>query len=184
VVQQFGPLILTGRACIADREPNRSDAAVGQGMSHFRLSASEMTVTHARCYTLLTPSHTFLAVGSAHLALQSLSKTSGVSTVRPRPCNRPAAGRLFSGGTLKKPQPQTAPGLHHSRRQVSEKDFQMGEIASEEAPFPLTDVDRWVLSQTDEEYTYHTWDELRQLIRTTNSLFATKYCVGLGTNTR
>jgi hypothetical protein len=52
----------------------------------------------------------------------------------------------------------------------------MGEIASEEAPFPLTDVDRWVLSQTDEEFTHHTWDELRQLIRTTNSLFATKYC--------
>jgi hypothetical protein len=42
----------------------------------------------------------------------------------------------------------------------------MGENMQEEAPFPLTDVDRWVLSQTDEEYTYHTWDELCQIIQT------------------
>lgn len=41
----------------------------------------------------------------------------------------------------------------------------MSENVSEEAPFPLTDVDRFVLSQTDEEFTYHTWDELCQLIR-------------------
>lgn len=36
----------------------------------------------------------------------------------------------------------------------------------EESPFPLTDVDKWVLSQTDEEFAFHTWDELRELIRT------------------
>jgi hypothetical protein len=42
----------------------------------------------------------------------------------------------------------------------------MGENVKEEAPFPLTDVDKWVLSQTDEEFTYHTWDELREIIRT------------------
>ncbi|AEO68986.1 uncharacterized protein THITE_2118898 [Thermothielavioides terrestris NRRL 8126] len=41
----------------------------------------------------------------------------------------------------------------------------MGENATEEAPFPLTEVDKWVLSQTDDEFTYHTWDELRQLIQ-------------------
>ncbi|KAK3302531.1 uncharacterized protein B0T15DRAFT_514557 [Chaetomium strumarium] len=41
----------------------------------------------------------------------------------------------------------------------------MGENVKEEAPFPLTDVDKWVLSQTDEEFTYHTWDELRQIIQ-------------------
>ncbi|KAH6636105.1 hypothetical protein F5144DRAFT_600875 [Chaetomium tenue] len=41
----------------------------------------------------------------------------------------------------------------------------MGENTQEEAPFPLTDVDRWVLSQTDEEFTYHTWDELCQIIQ-------------------
>lgn len=33
-----------------------------------------------------------------------------------------------------------------------------------EAPFPLTDVDKWILSQTDEEFKYHDWDELRQII--------------------
>jgi hypothetical protein len=40
----------------------------------------------------------------------------------------------------------------------------MGEAKMEEAPFPLTDVDKWVLSQTDEEYQYHTWDDLKQII--------------------
>jgi hypothetical protein len=34
----------------------------------------------------------------------------------------------------------------------------------EEAPFPLTEVDRMVLSQTDEEYKAHTWDGLRELL--------------------
>lgn len=57
----------------------------------------------------------------------------------------------------------------------------MGENAREEAPFPLTDVDRWVLSQTDEEFTYHTWDELRELLRTTIRPFCYQF-VGLGTN--
>jgi hypothetical protein len=40
----------------------------------------------------------------------------------------------------------------------------MGEVVVEEAPFPLTDVDRWVLSQTDEEFKKHDWDELRVII--------------------
>lgn len=31
-------------------------------------------------------------------------------------------------------------------------------------PFPLTDVDRWVLSQTDEEFHLQNWDELREII--------------------
>lgn len=34
----------------------------------------------------------------------------------------------------------------------------------EEAPFPLTEVDRWVLSQTDEEFHYHDWDDLKNII--------------------
>lgn len=139
-------------------EPNRSDAAVGQGIA--LSSASEMRVTHARRYRPFLPSHNSLAAGRARFSLQSLPKIS-VSTARP--CTR-FAGRSFSGGTLKNPQTQPH---HHSRRQGAGKDFQMGENAREEAPFPLTDVDRWVLSQTDEEFTYHTWDELRQLIRTT-----------------
>ncbi|KAK0645893.1 hypothetical protein B0T16DRAFT_457879 [Cercophora newfieldiana] len=42
----------------------------------------------------------------------------------------------------------------------------MGEnILPVESPFPLTEVDKWVLSQTDEEYKCHTWDELRSIIR-------------------
>lgn len=39
----------------------------------------------------------------------------------------------------------------------------MGEKV-EDAPFPLTEVDKWVLSQTDEEFKYHDWDELREII--------------------
>jgi hypothetical protein len=38
------------------------------------------------------------------------------------------------------------------------------EESVEESPFPLTDVDRWVLSQTDEEFQLHTWDELKEII--------------------
>ncbi|KXX73287.1 N-acetylglucosamine-induced protein 1 [Madurella mycetomatis] len=41
----------------------------------------------------------------------------------------------------------------------------MGENAAEEAPFPLTEVDKWVLSQTDDEYAYHSWDDLRSIIQ-------------------
>lgn len=39
----------------------------------------------------------------------------------------------------------------------------MGEKV-EDAPFPLTEVDKWVLSQTDEEFKYHDWEELREII--------------------
>ncbi len=85
------------------------------------------------------------------------------------PCSSPRAvgGRGFnlSGGNSKKPQ--TEPSCTISPHpQEPGKDTQMGENASNEAPFPLTDVDKWVLSQTDDEFTLHTWDELRQLIRT------------------
>jgi hypothetical protein len=43
----------------------------------------------------------------------------------------------------------------------------VGEIGKElekEAPFPLTDTDKWVLSQNDEDFHLHTWDELREII--------------------
>lgn len=46
--------------------------------------------------------------------------------------------------------------LHNSRK--------MGENLPDEAPFPLTDLDRWVLSQTDEEFHKHDWDELVSII--------------------
>ncbi len=39
-----------------------------------------------------------------------------------------------------------------------------GKKLEEEAPFPLTEVDKWVLSQTDEEFHLHSWDELREII--------------------
>lgn len=36
--------------------------------------------------------------------------------------------------------------------------------AIEDSPFPLTDTDRWVLSQTDEEFHLHDWDGLKEII--------------------
>ncbi|PBP17189.1 hypothetical protein BUE80_DR012121 [Diplocarpon rosae] len=36
--------------------------------------------------------------------------------------------------------------------------------AEDEIPFPLTDVDKWVLSQTDEEFHLHDWEELKEII--------------------
>ncbi|KAH6604222.1 hypothetical protein Trco_007668 [Trichoderma cornu-damae] len=35
-----------------------------------------------------------------------------------------------------------------------------------DAPFPLTEVDRWVLSQPDEGYKLHDWDDLRHIVDT------------------
>ncbi|KAL2261765.1 hypothetical protein VTK26DRAFT_3406 [Humicola hyalothermophila] len=44
----------------------------------------------------------------------------------------------------------------------------MGDNVAEEAPFPLTEVDKWVLSQTDEAFSSHTWDDLRNIIQNNN----------------
>ncbi|CAM1502918.1 Fc.00g076940.m01.CDS01 [Cosmosporella sp. VM-42] len=44
----------------------------------------------------------------------------------------------------------------------------MGDALPEEAPFPLTEVDKWVLSQTDEEFHKHDWAELKDIIETNN----------------
>ncbi|KAI2636413.1 hypothetical protein GGS26DRAFT_589019 [Hypomontagnella submonticulosa] len=41
-------------------------------------------------------------------------------------------------------------------------------VAPEDAPFPLTDVDKWILSLTDEEYTYHDWEDIRKIIAENN----------------
>lgn len=38
------------------------------------------------------------------------------------------------------------------------------------ATFHLTDVDRQVLAQTDEEFHLHTWDDLKQIICTHRTL--------------
>lgn len=41
----------------------------------------------------------------------------------------------------------------------------MGDMTPlEEAPFPLTDTDRYILSLTDEQYQYHDWEDLKKVI--------------------
>ncbi|KAI1330456.1 hypothetical protein F5Y16DRAFT_18297 [Xylariaceae sp. FL0255] len=48
----------------------------------------------------------------------------------------------------------------------------MGELPTkaplEEAPFPLTDVDKWVLSLTDDEFHYHDWEDMKKIIGENN----------------
>lgn len=52
---------------------------------------------------------------------------------------------------------------YYSSRSVSL--FKMGDDKTgQEAPFPLTDLDKWILSQTDEEFKFHDWEELREII--------------------
>ncbi|KAI6716065.1 hypothetical protein JHW43_001323 [Diplocarpon mali] len=34
----------------------------------------------------------------------------------------------------------------------------------DDLPFPLTDMDKWVLSQTDDEFHLHDWEELKEII--------------------
>ncbi|KAI0194183.1 hypothetical protein F4808DRAFT_353209 [Astrocystis sublimbata] len=49
---------------------------------------------------------------------------------------------------------------------------EMGDLQTktlpEEAPFPLTEVDKWVLSQTDEEFHHHDWEDLKKIIEENN----------------
>lgn len=48
--------------------------------------------------------------------------------------------------------------------------FRMGDIPSNDAsieekyPFHLTELDKWTLAQTDEEFKKHDWDELKRII--------------------
>ncbi|KAK8049985.1 hypothetical protein PG994_011715 [Apiospora phragmitis] len=44
----------------------------------------------------------------------------------------------------------------------------MGTVLAQDAPFPLTEVDKWVLSLTDEEYTYHDWDDMKKIVGENN----------------
>jgi len=48
---------------------------------------------------------------------------------------------------------------------IKEDDLEKIQVV-EEAPFPLTDIDKWVLSQTDEEFHLHNWEELKEIIGT------------------
>ncbi|KAI0115147.1 hypothetical protein F4814DRAFT_308426 [Daldinia grandis] len=41
-------------------------------------------------------------------------------------------------------------------------------VGPEDAPFPLTDVDKWILSLTDEEYQYHDWEDVKKIIEENN----------------
>jgi hypothetical protein len=34
----------------------------------------------------------------------------------------------------------------------------------DEPPFPISDADKRVLAQTDEEYRHHTWEDLQDII--------------------
>jgi hypothetical protein len=183
-VQQFG----TRRDSLAgqDRRAETSDARQFSTLTVSRFHRPIMRLLHPnsllvnvrRPFRLLTPFQNVtvaancVPVGRASpvgLACQSRpcsSRVPGLPTAGPCSCTSTVGGRPFtSGGTLKKPQTQTEPS--RPRPQGPGKDTQMGENAKDEAPFPLTDVDKWVLSLTDEEFAYHTWDELRQLIRTT-----------------
>lgn len=38
--------------------------------------------------------------------------------------------------------------------------------ATEQSPFPLTDVDKWVLSLSDEEFPYHDWEDMKDIVGT------------------
>ncbi|RYP17510.1 hypothetical protein DL765_004474 [Monosporascus sp. GIB2] len=42
------------------------------------------------------------------------------------------------------------------------------QTAPADPPFPLTDVDKWVLSLTDEEFKYHDWDDMKKIIAENN----------------
>lgn len=46
---------------------------------------------------------------------------------------------------------------------ISEKEAELVNLEAE-SPFPLTDIDRWVLSQTDEEFHLQTWEDLKVII--------------------
>ncbi|KAI0180377.1 hypothetical protein GGR52DRAFT_569122 [Hypoxylon sp. FL1284] len=40
-----------------------------------------------------------------------------------------------------------------------------------DAPFPLTEVDKWILSLTDEEYKHHDWEDMKKIISKSIPLF-------------
>jgi len=73
---------------------------------------------------------------------------------------------LRSRGLTSKRTPRYHRIVVANRQKTSSMGENIENVTPEEAPFPLTDVDKWVLSQTDEEYDYHTWEELCNIIRT------------------
>lgn len=57
----------------------------------------------------------------------------------------------------------------------------MGDV-QEESPFPLTDVDRWVLSQTDEEFQLQTWGMTKELVSMYSLIFVQNIDVSINLN--
>ncbi|KAK4231558.1 hypothetical protein QBC38DRAFT_354554, partial [Podospora fimiseda] len=98
-----------------------------------------------------------------------------------RPIDRIFAShpRNFSGGVLKKTQDKKSPHLdgytqkqlYHTITNINKMGENIPKPAPAEAletasPFPLTEVDKWVLSQTDQGFKCHDWEELREIIAT------------------
>ena len=95
-------------------------------------------------------------------------------------CGPAVVGRGFHGGARGLQRPprvlRVPPSLKRnpSGRHPG-KDTQMGDDASDDGsgdvPFHLNDMDKWVLSQTDDTFKCHTWDDLRQIIRKLRAQF-------------
>lgn len=58
----------------------------------------------------------------------------------------------------------------------------MGDNLENDSSFPLTDVDRWVLSQTDQEFKKHNWNDLKEIIGKSLVLYQIPYCAVLGSS--
>lgn len=38
------------------------------------------------------------------------------------------------------------------------------DASTEESPFPLTELDKWILAQKDEEFKSHDWEDLKRVV--------------------
>ncbi len=58
--------------------------------------------------------------------------------------------------------------------------LERADLEEQESPFHLTDVDKWVLSQTDDTFHLHQWEELKEIIgKQRAALWSVTICVGL-----
>lgn len=84
-----------------------------------------------------------------------------LSRVTPRVLLRGATGRTR---TRTRASVQRQPRVFFSPSITMGEAFTTDTPPTEEAPFPLTELDRWILQQTDEEFKKHSWDELKKVI--------------------
>lgn len=49
----------------------------------------------------------------------------------------------------------------------------------ENSPFPLTELDKWILAQKDEEFKSHDWEGLRKIIGE-HSVFSSRFFMAFG----